>query len=264
MKYKPAQEGWLSNLFGFGKKKTEPIQEDSSDDVYFGLSDYVVDDILDFMKKMTDEDIDAILSKKLTKVYKPQDLIQTYRSVLSKNIDACCKQLMPKWKAIDKFGWTGEQNDPVDWSTKTIKIPALAKAMQDAGKVASAITVKPEFNKMIDWTNDDSSLVSGTMAELGYNKNLIKEMIKFTCLVLDERNQDKLDLYYVTAEDHRSGWNFAVNHVFWKYYHGPESWPDLQAGEKVFLAVSLMCDKLARQLSKFIVRIAEQGKFGLI
>ena len=259
MKFKVSKstEGW----FGFGSSQKEEEQEDET--TMFYLYDYVVSDVLDFLNEMSDDDFNALLERKLTKVYKPQTLIPVYKSVLSRGIDACCKRLVPKWKVLDKFFWTGEQNDPVDWSTKTIKNPALAKALQEVGKVSRSIVSSTDFLRMIDWTNDDSSLVSGTMAELGYNKNLIKEMVKLACLVLDERNQEKLDLFYVTAEGHRDGWNRVVNHVFWKYYNNPSDWPDLQAGEKVFLATSTMLDKLSRQLSKFLVKFAQYGNISL-
>ncbi len=253
----PATEGW----FGIGSKKNEEPEEE--EDTQFYLNDYVVSDILDFLNGMSDDDFNALLEKKLTKTYKPQVLIQVYKSILSRNIDACCKQLVPKWKVLDKFWWTGEQNDPVDWSTKTIKNPALAKALQEAGKVAKSIVSRTEFLKMIDWTNDDSSVTTGTMAELGYNKNLIKEMVKLVCLVLDERNQEKIDLFYAKAEGHRDGWNRVVNHVFWKYYDNPSAWPDLQAGEKVFIGITTMFDKLCRHLSKFLTKFVQYGDISL-
>lgn len=253
-----SQEGFL-DIF----KKKKPKEEETTD-TYYRLPDYVIDDILGYIKTISDDDCNAILSKTINKTYKPQDLLTSYKTFISKILDMVGKQLISKWMILDKFEWHDQSKDPVDWDTNTIKLPALQKAVNDVGAISNSISSKPEFIKMVDWSNDDSKLVSGTLSDLGYNKNLIVEMVKLVCLFLDERNQDKLKLWYIQAEDHTDGYLYALYHVFQHYYDKPSAFPGLHSGEKVFLATEVACSELRKHLSKFIIKVAQQGQIGLI
>ena len=252
MKYKPSNEGFFDWLFG-KKKDTKKQEQQEESYIPYSIPDYAVDEMKEKLSQLDDSEVESFLNKKLSNTFKPQYILQSYRQFVSKIFDVTFKQLIPKWQVMEKFHWHSNDTNPVD-DNGNIKIPALEKALHDAGKVAQTIVSKPEFNRLVDWTNDHGAKTSGTLKELGYDKKTVVDMVKFACDLLDERkNAFQEGIWYCIAEDHTDGWNYVANHIFQDYYDDPGKWPDLQAGEKVFLTVNVAFDILSKELGKFLL-----------
>ena len=240
----------------FGGMEIEIIDwwsDPNADDVHFRIDHFDMQEIVNASKKLTDEQVQELLSTKIYNIHKAPELINIYKNYIYKFITLVNGQLIPKWSAIDKFGWVGEENDPVDENGK-IKIPALQRAIDDAGKVASAISNNQAMLKSDAYQKDKIGRSTGTMEELGFNKQNIVELVKICSDMMDEQIQNKWNYWYITSEGHRGGWNFAVNHVIRDYYEEPDLYPGLQAGEQVFLTATVVIECLQRELSRFLVK----------
>lgn len=227
MKYIPSQEGWLANLFGFGKKKTESVPEEDYGALY--LSPDEASEILGAVKNTTDEQWQQFIENTSIAIIDKDTYVKCVVNGLMKLSHALTTKLIPAWERMEEFHWHRREDNPVDYDTGTIKIPGLKTAMEQAGRIADTILKSQEFKNTAIYTDahTQADRFNKPLKTLGYTKKDIIDFIKYACLFTDE-SKDGDTRSYCTAEDHTDGWNYVVNHIFDEYWDDPEMWPDLK------------------------------------
>ena len=256
MKYAPSQEGWLSNLFGFGKKKTETAKEDDYGTLY--LQPDEASDILGAVKSTTDEQWQQFLETTVIAIIDKETYTKCVVNGLMKLSHMLTTKMIPAWKRMEQFHWHRQEDNPVDYTTGTIKVPGLKTAMEQAGRVADAILKSQEYKNTELYTDAQTQAdrFNKSLKDLGYMKKDIIDFIKYACLFTDE-SKDGDTRFYCTAEDHTDGWNYVVNHIFDQFYHyNSDRWPDLAKGDTVFQTTNLAFNEFDidtfRLVKKFI------------
>lgn len=241
---KPAQE-----FLGLFKKKEPPKEEET---FYYQIDKYTWSEFAKAVKDLDEEKLNAVLSTHVKKMHKAQDLLMIYKQGVVPYLQQVT-QLIKKWEAIDKFEWHDEIHDPVDENGQ-IRIPALVKAISDAGAVARKL--KPIYEKVVQSLKNNEN--EGTLQELGYSKQNLTEIMKAIFLMFEEDQQNKWGHLYITAEDHSDGCNYAVNHVIREFWDNPDAYPDLKTGYYAFLDATSVITLFQFELSKIMRPLEKQ------
>ena len=259
MKYQaePSLEWWI-----FGKKKDKTPQEEKEDTGSLFLSEQGITDLLGAVKSMTSDQWTEFLNK--TKCYFPKasDFRAYGLNGIVRYTFALNARLRPVFDKLDKYRWSGDKGQYIDYSTDpiTIKDSGLKSAYEAAGRVGQQLLSSSECRLVAMY--DRIERVKGkTLAELGYTKDDIANIVKNACLLCSEENSV---LFYLAAEDDDDGWAHALYHVF-DYYEDAEQLPCLQPAERAFRVVvdgsdrnrsDMIIHKLEDDFSRIIKKFA--------
>lgn len=238
-------------FFGFGKKKDDDKEKDS----YLYLSDEDVDAILDAIDELSEDEWGKFLENTNVSIVSSQEFKRCATGGALKLLSVIKSKLIPAWEKIKTFHWHNEDENPVDYDTKTIKVPGLQTAVTAAGKIATDIMATQEYQNAVDYKGIARNKAS--LKDNGYSKADVIAVLKAACLHVEYFENDFTKIKsYVQSEDHSDGWQYIVNHIFDEYYDNPSAWPDIKSGETIFLTEWAALDELDKDCGRLLRKFA--------